>query len=35
LTIVRKASERMDGNLGLESTMGKGSKFWIELKKAK
>jgi PAS domain S-box-containing protein len=34
LTIVRKASERMDGNLGLESTLGKGSKFWIELKKA-
>jgi len=34
LTIVRKASERMDGNLGLESALGKGSKFWIQLKKA-
>jgi signal transduction histidine kinase len=33
LTIVRKASERMGGNLGLESELDKGSKFWIQLKK--
>ncbi|MCI0744164.1 MAG: ATP-binding protein [Verrucomicrobia subdivision 3 bacterium] len=32
LTIVRRAVERMDGNLGIESADGKGSKFWIELK---
>jgi signal transduction histidine kinase len=31
LAIVRKAVERMDGRLGLESEPGKGSKFWIEL----
>jgi signal transduction histidine kinase len=33
LTIVRKAIERMDGNLGFASELGKGSSFWIELKK--
>jgi signal transduction histidine kinase len=33
LTIVRKASERMDAKLGFESELGKGSKFWIQLKK--
>jgi len=33
LTIVRKASERMDAQLGFESDLGKGSKFWIQLKK--
>jgi signal transduction histidine kinase len=33
LTIVRKASERMGGGLGLESELDKGSKFWIQLKK--
>jgi PAS domain S-box-containing protein len=31
LAIVRKAVERMGGNLGVESELGKGSKFWIEL----
>jgi signal transduction histidine kinase len=31
LTIVRKAVERMNGRVGLESEPGKGSKFWVEL----
>jgi PAS domain S-box-containing protein len=35
LTIVRKAVERMDGKLGFDSELGKGSSFWIELQKAK
>jgi len=34
LAIVRKAVERMEGRLGLESEPGKGSKFWIELPNA-
>jgi signal transduction histidine kinase len=33
LTIVRKAIERMDAKVGLESALGKGSNFWIQLKK--
>jgi signal transduction histidine kinase len=33
LTIVRKATERMGAQVGLESEPGKGSNFWIELKK--
>jgi signal transduction histidine kinase len=33
LTIVRRAIERMNGKLGVESEEGKGSTFWIELKK--
>jgi signal transduction histidine kinase len=28
---VRKALERMGGRVGLESALGGGSKFWIEL----
>jgi signal transduction histidine kinase len=32
LTIVRKAAERMGGNAGVESVVGQGSKFWIQLK---
>lgn len=35
LTIVRKAVERMGGRLGLESELDRGSRFWIELRKAK
>jgi signal transduction histidine kinase len=35
LTIVRKAMERMGGRVGFESALGKGSRFWIELQKAK
>ena len=27
-----KAAERMGGRAGFESELGKGSKFWIELK---
>ena len=34
LSIVRKGVERMGGRVGLESTPGQGSRFWIELKKA-
>ena len=33
LTIVRKAVERMDAQVGFESEPGKGSNFWIQLKK--
>jgi signal transduction histidine kinase len=31
LAIVRKAAERMGGGVGVESTPGKGSCFWVEL----
>jgi two-component system sensor histidine kinase/response regulator len=31
LTIVKKAVERMNGALGVESNLGAGSRFWIEL----
>ena len=34
LTIVRKATERMRAQFGVESEVGKGSKFWIQLRKA-
>lgn len=34
LTIVRKAVERMKARVGFDSALGKGSTFWIELKKA-
>ena len=34
LAIVRQALERMGGNVGVESTPGQGSRFWIELKKS-
>ena len=33
LTIVRKAAERMGAEVGFESELGKGSRFWIQLKK--
>ena len=31
LSIVKKAVERMGGTVGLESTLGSGTRFWIEL----
>lgn len=34
LAIVRKAVERMNGKVGVESEPGKGSQFWIELSSA-
>jgi PAS domain S-box-containing protein len=34
LAIVRKAVERMGGSVGVESTPGEGSRFWIELSPA-
>jgi len=34
LAIVRRAAERMGGKVGVESTPGQGSRFWIELKTA-
>ncbi len=33
LTIVRKAIERMGARVGLESALGQGCNFWIQLKK--
>jgi len=33
LAIVRKAVERMGGSAGVESVVGHGSKFWIQLRK--
>ena len=34
LAIVKKATERMDGTVGFESEVGKGSRFWVQLKSA-
>lgn len=33
LAIVRKAAERMGGTTGLESEPGKGSRFWVQLRR--
>lgn len=33
LAIVRKAAERMGGRVGVESELGKGSRFWMELRR--
>ena len=32
LAIVKRAAERMGGRVGVESELGKGSRFWVELK---
>jgi PAS domain S-box-containing protein len=34
LAIVRRAAERMGGRVGVESTIGQGSSFWLDLRKA-
>jgi signal transduction histidine kinase len=34
LAIVRKVVERMGGHVGVESEAGKGSRFWVELRKS-
>ena len=34
LAIVQRGIQRMGGRVGLESTLGEGSRFWFELKKA-
>jgi signal transduction histidine kinase len=34
LAIVKKAAERMNGSVGVESLPGDGSRFWIELPEA-
>jgi PAS domain S-box-containing protein len=34
LSIVKKAVEKMGGRVGVESEIGKGSRFWIELQRA-
>jgi signal transduction histidine kinase len=35
LALVKKVTERMAGRIGVESEIGKGSRFWIELKPCK
>jgi signal transduction histidine kinase len=35
LAIVKKAINRMQGEVGVESTPGKGSRFWVQLPSAK
>jgi signal transduction histidine kinase len=34
LAIVAKAMERLGGQAGVESALGQGSRFWVELPKA-
>lgn len=34
LAIVRRAVERMGGRVGVESNLGQGSRFWVEMKRA-
>jgi signal transduction histidine kinase len=34
LPLVRKAADRMGGSVGVESELGRGSRFWLELEAA-
>lgn len=34
LSMVKKAVEKMGGTVGVESALGRGSRFWIELQTA-
>jgi signal transduction histidine kinase len=34
LALARKITERMGGRIGMESTPGQGSRFWVELRRA-
>ena len=34
IALVRKVVDRMNGKVGVESEVGKGTRFWIELKSA-
>ncbi|HYG35268.1 MAG TPA: ATP-binding protein [Clostridia bacterium] len=34
LALVRKVVERMEGEVGVESTPDQGSRFWLDLKPA-
>ena len=34
LALVHKAAERMGGTVGVQSKLGEGSRFWLELQKA-
>ncbi len=34
LALVKKVAERMEGRVGVESELGKGSRFWLDLKPA-
>lgn len=35
LAIVRKAAQRMNGDVGVESSLGGGSRFWLQLREGK
>ena len=34
LALVRKVTERMGGQVGVESELGQGSRFWVEIRRA-
>ncbi|HVV71437.1 MAG TPA: ATP-binding protein, partial [Verrucomicrobiae bacterium] len=34
LAIVRRAVERMNGRVGVDSELGRGSRFWVDLRPA-
>ncbi|MFO1501478.1 MAG: ATP-binding protein [Verrucomicrobiota bacterium] len=35
LALVRKVVKRMNGDVGVESELGKGSRFWVEFQRAR